>query len=182
MSKKTSYTIKPPFPRSDLGKIERDGGRGWRYYLWKKLGHVLYFITWPGIWLVIKITPPRTRVIVEYDGKILLTKDWLGAGKWNLPGGGLHRNEKAHDGAVRELFEETGIVIKPDDLENIPLYNDVSISSANQIFFKTRLHSFQKISLQKYEILEYIWLELDDKDNLNIVKDSKDVLAALYKN
>jgi 8-oxo-dGTP diphosphatase len=47
------------------------------------------------------------------DGRLLLCRiaagDYLGAGQWTLPGGGLDHGEDPRDAAVRELAEETGL-------------------------------------------------------------------------
>lgn len=51
------------------------------------------------------------HAIVEKDDGILLVKrtgDLLESGKWGLPGGYLDRDETAEQGALRELYEETG--------------------------------------------------------------------------
>jgi ADP-ribose pyrophosphatase YjhB (NUDIX family) len=51
------------------------------------------------------------HMIVEKDGSLLLEKrtgDLLESGKWGLPSGFLERDETAGEGALRELFEETG--------------------------------------------------------------------------
>lgn len=82
----------------------------------KPLGRILFWITWPGIWLVVQLAPPRTRVIIINKGKLLLTQAWLGDGSWVLPGGGLHRGEDAKQGAVREVQEETGLTLDPAQL------------------------------------------------------------------
>ncbi|OGG44816.1 hypothetical protein A2673_02155 [Candidatus Kaiserbacteria bacterium RIFCSPHIGHO2_01_FULL_50_13] len=61
-------------------------------------------------------------VILEKDGKILLgmrhpdpdkaDSAFRSAGEWCLPGGKLDWGESLEDGAIREVKEETGIVIK----------------------------------------------------------------------
>ena len=48
--------------------------------IWMVLGRISFWITWPGIWFIVRITPPRTRVILIHDNKLLITQDWLGAG------------------------------------------------------------------------------------------------------
>lgn len=61
-------------------------------------------------------------VILEKDGKILLgmrhpdpdkaDSAFRSAGEWCLPGGKLDFGETLEDGAIREVKEETGIIIK----------------------------------------------------------------------
>jgi 8-oxo-dGTP diphosphatase len=61
--------------------------------------------------------PPRTRLAayaLSLDGRrqVLLVRIAVGypaAGKWTLPGGGLHFGEHPEAGALRELAEETGL-------------------------------------------------------------------------
>ncbi len=48
-----------------------------------------------------------------------------GEGTWTMPGGKLDFGESFEAGAVRELREETGIVIQESDLEVISLSNDI---------------------------------------------------------
>ncbi|MBI1857139.1 NUDIX hydrolase [Candidatus Saccharibacteria bacterium] len=52
-----------------------------------------------------------------FEDQILVTKNWMGNGKWSLPGGGLHHGEEPAIGAVREVLEETGIKLKPASLK-----------------------------------------------------------------
>lgn len=64
-------------------------------------------------------------VILNDKNEVLLIKrpenDHHGAGKWDLPGGGLEETERIPDGIKREIEEEVGIKIK---IENIICIND----------------------------------------------------------
>lgn len=64
-------------------------------------------------------------VIVCKDDKILLgkRKNTHGAGLWSFPGGHLEFNESIEECAIREVFEETGIVIS--QLEKVTFINDI---------------------------------------------------------
>jgi ADP-ribose pyrophosphatase YjhB (NUDIX family) len=53
------------------------------------------------------------------------------AGLWAMPGGYVELGETVEEAAVRELLEETGLVVSPDQLS---VYGVVSIPSINQIF------------------------------------------------
>ncbi len=84
--------------------------------VWQALGVMAFWVTWPGLYVYLKFSH-RSRVLIIHDDSLLLVKSWLGAGKWSLPGGGLHRGETAGVGAVREVAEETGIRLRPDQLK-----------------------------------------------------------------
>jgi 8-oxo-dGTP pyrophosphatase MutT (NUDIX family) len=54
-------------------------------------------------------------VVCVRDGAVLLARFRRGA-EWTLPGGGLDHGEQPHDGAVREVEEETGYHVRLDAL------------------------------------------------------------------
>jgi 8-oxo-dGTP diphosphatase len=56
-----------------------------------------------------------TLCLIAKDNKILLlkkSKDLLGEGKWNAPGGKIMPSEEPKACAVREVFEETRLTVK----------------------------------------------------------------------
>lgn len=56
---------------------------------------------------------------INKDGKILITKrhpDKTYGNMWEISGGSVLAGETAIDGAVRELYEETGLKAKPSEL------------------------------------------------------------------
>jgi 8-oxo-dGTP pyrophosphatase MutT (NUDIX family) len=56
-------------------------------------------------------------------------------GKWAIPGGFLEVGETLAEGAARELREEAGIVVPPDQLQ---LYMTGSITFINQVYMGFR--------------------------------------------
>lgn len=56
-------------------------------------------------------------MLIKHEGKILLVQNWLGSGKWSFPGGGVHECEDSKAGACREVFEEIGLTIAPNDIK-----------------------------------------------------------------
>ncbi|MCL4387572.1 NUDIX hydrolase [Candidatus Marsarchaeota archaeon] len=61
-------------------------------------------------------------VVVTRDGVVYLKRnedDDIEPGKWCLPSGHVESGEKYVSAAVRELYEETGIRAKPDELEHL---------------------------------------------------------------
>ncbi|HSE08578.1 MAG TPA: NUDIX hydrolase [Nocardioidaceae bacterium] len=58
-------------------------------------------------------------VIAIHDGRIVLVRerhDHWGGAFWNIPSGKVESHETPVLGAVRELAEETGLVVAPGDL------------------------------------------------------------------
>ncbi|MCX6729617.1 MAG: NUDIX hydrolase [Candidatus Saccharibacteria bacterium] len=137
--------------------------------IWMVLGRISFWVTWPGIWLIVRITPPRTRIIIIHDKKLLITQDWLGAGDWSLPGGGLRRGENPAEGAMRELMEETGIKIAPNRCNFIGMkkLKGRGITSHNHCFY-IHLTDKPRIYLQRPEILAYKWVSRDELDKVKL--------------
>lgn len=72
---------------------------------------------WKGFTKQAGVTEVACVAVVNGD-KILMGKR-RDNGKWTNPGGHMDPGEKPLDGAVRELFEETGIKADPKDLEHL---------------------------------------------------------------
>ena len=49
--------------------------------------------------------------MIEHDGKILLGRLEYAHQGFTMPGGGVHRNETFQQAAIREAYEEVGIVV-----------------------------------------------------------------------
>ncbi|WP_019357998.1 NUDIX hydrolase [Streptomyces sp. AA1529] len=64
-------------------------------------------------------------VVTTTDGRVLLIeRGWAPyEGAWALPGGHVDRGETSREAAARELFEETGVLAAPDELEQIGVFD-----------------------------------------------------------
>ena len=62
-----------------------------------------------------------STIPVTDDGNVVLLRRAIepGYGSWAQPGGFLEIDETAHEGAVRETFEETGLVVEPTDIVGV---------------------------------------------------------------
>ena len=126
--------------------------------LWVALGRVAGYLSWPLVWIVIRRTT-RTRILLNYGSKILVTKGWLSTGKWSLPGGGMHWGEKPAQAVLRELREETNIELTETQLKyqgakkqtkGLPFrYHLFSASVPKELDFKK----------QQFEIVDVQWLD-----------------------
>jgi 8-oxo-dGTP diphosphatase len=64
-------------------------------------------------------------VLVTRDGRVLLIEREYDpfAGRWALPGGHVDAGETSLEAAVRELVEETGVVVEADALRLVGVYD-----------------------------------------------------------
>lgn len=150
--------------------------------LWINLGRVLFWLTRPGIWLVIAVQPPRTRVVVIRGESILLVKDWLGSGRWKLPGGGLKRGEAAADGAVRELQEEVAIHAKTSQLVELGRHTVTSSGARVRIIvFSLHVPETSKAQIRGLEISAAQWLPLSELSSVQITESTRMALSAFQE-
>jgi len=66
-----------------------------------------------------------TCILIEYDGKLLL-EHRRDSDVWAVIGGGLKPEEQLVEGAVREAYEETGLILRKEQLELYRIYDDPS--------------------------------------------------------
>lgn len=74
---------------------------------------------------------------VAYENRLLWVQRGLEPqrGKWAIPGGFMENGETLAEGAARELREEAGVVLAPDQLQ---LYMTGTITFINQIYMGFR--------------------------------------------
>ena len=74
---------------------------------------------------------PACYAIVIHEGKILLTKQH---GTFHLPGGGLNLGEMPEDGVIREVKEETGLLVtQPKIVDMISGFFTLSSETPNHV-------------------------------------------------
>ncbi|NHN41917.1 NUDIX domain-containing protein [Halorubellus sp. JP-L1] len=79
--------------------------------------------------------PGAGVAVVDPDRGVLLTKRDIepGIGKWALPGGYLEVDETPSVGAARELEEETGVRVDPDDLQIVGTFTTTSFADEHVV-------------------------------------------------
>lgn len=67
------------------------------------------------------VSKPCVGVLILKDSKVLLVRRAVEPfkGYWDIPGGFLEQGEDPVDGAAREVQEETGLKIEPDEILGI---------------------------------------------------------------
>ena len=110
-------------------------------------------------------------IVFTFDDKILFTVRNVDPdkGKWDLPGGFIDPGENAEAAACREIKEELGLDIIPNDLKYITtspnnyLYKNVPYRTMD-IFYECRLQT-DVISINaEDEIQDLIWVNRNEID------------------
>jgi ADP-ribose pyrophosphatase YjhB (NUDIX family) len=132
----------------------------------------VFYCAWPAYWVYFKFGHGRTRVVLLHEGKILVMKQWISAGKWTLPGGGLHKDETAVDGAARELKEETSLELDPRQLQSVGkgVYRRHGLSYEFYVFEATV--GSNNVRAQRVEVSELVWVYPDELTAQNASQDT----------
>ncbi|WP_262028898.1 NUDIX hydrolase [Microvirga sp. Mcv34] len=105
---------------------------GWIREIRSKIGSDLIFVNSAGGW------------IEDHEGKVLLQKRSAVHDHWGFPGGIVELGESAADAAVREIFEETGLIVSPIELLGVYSKYFVTCENGDQcqtftVFFKMKI-------------------------------------------
>lgn len=68
---------------------------------------------------IIFTLPIYVGIILKIENTVFMVQrnntDWM-QGYWNFPGGLVEKHETTQQAAIRELYEETGVRVKPENL------------------------------------------------------------------
>lgn len=105
--------------------------------------------------------------IIEKDNKILMVKEAKKKcyGKWNVPAGGLEDGETIFEGAIREVFEETGCRVRLKNMLPI-MTGELENTSYMIITFGAELLE-EEISFNTEEILDVKWISKEELENMD---------------
>jgi len=154
-----------------------------KHRLWRMCGRIVWLGTWPATRLILNGST-RTRLVVFNDAKkVLVLKTWMsGKNEWVLPGGGLHRGEDLISGLLREVREETGMELQPDQVQS------VGTQQMSGLGFRCLLHCYvysgtitgePTLALQWPEILEAAWVDPRSLTPKNAAPDVLEIIQTL---
>lgn len=109
-------------------------------------------------------------VITDSDdpGRLLLLRQPARTG-WSLPAGLLKHREQPHVGAARELFEEAGVRIAPEDLSpGVPNAIVHVVGVVDTVWFGSVPAASTSLRVDGGEVLEAGWFSLDDLPKLSV--------------
>ncbi len=139
-------------------------------------GLLTYWLMWPMLKLALRRTK-RTRAFISCGDEIVVTKAWLGNGRWSLPGGGIKTQESEQQGLQRELQEETGLIINQDQLKKVAdmtyRHNGLQFPFA---LYRISLSKKMPVQSVRSEVIAVRWINVAD---LNTGNASSDVLQAI---
>ena len=100
------------------------------------------------------------------DGKILLQRRFQTGfqdGNYGVPAGHLDGNETAREGCAREIKEEIGIEISPEDLEVVHVMQRKATNDERIDFFMTtESFSGEIINCEPHKCDDLSWFDLDN--------------------
>ncbi len=126
--------------------------------------------------------------LVDKKGKLLIQKRSPNKkdepNKWDLSSAGhIDIDETPEQAAVRELYEETGIKIKIEELKLIGTYlnkirlnNKVLINHFTYLFLIQKDININNIKIQEYEVSDIIFV---DKKKYNELVNNKEMVEAI---
>lgn len=108
--------------------------------------------------------------IIEKDNKILMVKEAKKKcyGKWNVPAGHLEDGETVFEGAIREIFEETGCKVRLKKM--LPIITSYFENNTFVIITFTTELVEEKITFNKDEILDVKWISKEKLECMNSEK------------
>jgi ADP-ribose pyrophosphatase YjhB (NUDIX family) len=121
-------------------------------------------------YLVGAVTILRDSEASDGDGpdRVLLLRQ-PHRGGWGLPAGLLKKREQPVVGAARELFEETGVRVHPDDMTaGAPNAIVHVVGVVDTIFFASVPASTTPLVVDGAEVLEAAWFPVDDLPRLSV--------------
>jgi len=119
--------------------------------------------------------------IIVCHGRILLEKrkNDPGKGKWSIPGGIVELGESLEQTVIREVKEETGLVV--DKPELIDVVAQVSMDERGKIKyhfviidFSTVLHTSPESIRASSDALQLRWVPLDQVEDYDLTKTFKE--------
>lgn len=123
---------------------------------------------------------PSVRGIIIKDGKIAIMHS-LKYDYYKLPGGGIEEGEQLEDTLIREVREESGLVVKPDSIKEFGYVRRIEKGKIEDIFVQENFYylcdveeTAQAQELDDYEEEEYFTLEYVTPEHAISVNENAD--------
>ncbi|MCB0192862.1 MAG: NUDIX domain-containing protein [Anaerolineae bacterium] len=131
------------------------------------------------------ILPSVTAIIFDEDSRILLAKH-ADTKQWVAPGGSIEPNEKPTDAVIREVLEETGLVVAPRNILGVFGGRDFEVVYANgdRVTYVMTVYECQvtggKLKPDHAEITQLRYFGVAELADLNMAHWATVVLPEIY--
>ena len=113
--------------------------------------------------------PVAKVIIINNNNEILLQKRSLlkknKPGKWGACGGKVDMEETTIEAAIRETFEEIGILLNKEDLEFLRVYR--SRRGYFTVYYVRKNIDINECKIQKEELDEVKYFKIEELENLD---------------
>lgn len=100
----------------------------------------------------------RVRIAVLSDDRhILLVRNWFGYQNWSLPGGGIKKGETPESAIIRELYEETGLVVNHASYLRSYGCHESAVPFEVDVYFIAIPRPASLLKGRSFEIIEKKW-------------------------
>lgn len=111
---------------------------------------------------------------IHYNGKFLVLQRGRRDsqfGLWGIPGGKLEKNENPVEGLIREIFEETSIIVSKKSLRLLDQAHSVNPYDGSYILYLyyVDLDHEPIVIINNTEHLNYKWVTLSEFEKLNLL-------------
>lgn len=130
-----------------------------------------------------KLCVAGKAIIFDTKKRILLLKesskyiDGTNVGRWGVPGGRLEAEETIESGLIREVMEETGLVVRKgrllDALENFPKISGKTVHII-RLYYECSIESNEVVLSEDHD--EYRWVNKDEIESLDVMDDVKEII------
>lgn len=130
----------------------------------KSLGRLSFILSLPLLRIYLRRSR-RAYGLIICGTEVVLVKGWLGRQKWQLPGGGTKRGETSQEAVVREVKEEVGLDIKPENLKYLlsGRWQTDSLGHDYDIY-ECRVAKKKPLTTLRPELIETAWVKAVDID------------------
>ena len=124
-------------------------------------------------------------VVLDPEDRVLFlcrNLDKSYGGKYDIPGGGLEGLEQPAHGAARELFEEAGITIEPEELQLIDFrtWEGRTGNALYEATYVAKLASQPEVVLEPSEHSAYTWWKLEEVDAAKTIPEQVEIISRYF--
>ena len=124
-----------------------------------------------------------TKAVIHHEGKVLLIReseqyeDGAEVGKWDVPGGRIESNEHVREGLLREVQEETGLIVIASELLGVfDGFPEIKGEQCHvvRIYFLCQCSSNVVVLSKDHD--HYDWVDPSNTDGKILMADIEDML------